>query len=72
LNGCLNEVQKTNRFDGALDMKQTLMRCVYLCNTQLPQSALGSRTPKKAMKDWHKSPPHIFIKSPRNHAGREK
>jgi len=27
--------------------------------------------PMKAMKDWHKSHPHIFIKSPRNHAGRE-
>jgi len=25
----------------------------------------------QAMKDWHKSHPHIFIKSPRNHAGRD-
>jgi len=25
----------------------------------------------QAMKDWHKSHPHLFIKSPRNHAGRD-
>ena len=23
----------------------------------------------QAMKDWHKSHPHLFVKSPRNHAG---
>jgi len=23
------------------------------------------------MKDWHKSHPHLFVKSPRNHAGRD-
>ena len=26
----------------------------------------------QAMKDWHKSHPHLFVKSPRNHAGRDK
>ena len=29
------------------------------------------RTPMQAMKDWHKSHPHLFIKSPRNHTGRD-
>jgi len=24
------------------------------------------------MKDWHKSHPHLFVKSPRNHAGRDR
>ncbi len=24
-----------------------------------------------AMKDWHKSHPHLFVKSPRNHTGRD-
>jgi hypothetical protein len=42
-----------------------------LYNTQLPQSALGSKTPMQTMKDWHKSHPHLFVKSPRNHAGRD-
>jgi hypothetical protein len=62
-------VLKTSRFDSALDLEQTLMRYVQLYNTQLPQSALRSRTPMQAMKDWHKLHPHLFVRSPRNHAG---
>ena len=47
------------------------MRYVVLYNTQLPQSALGSRTPMQAMKDWQKSHPHLFVKTPRNRPGRD-
>jgi transposase InsO family protein len=68
-NGRISDVLKTNRFDSALDLEQTLMRYVHLYNTQLPQSALGSKTPMQAMKKWHKSHPHLFVKSPRNHTG---
>jgi hypothetical protein len=32
---------------------------------------LGSKTPMQAMKNWHKSHPHLFVKSPRNHTGRD-
>ena len=71
-NGRISDVLKTNRFDSALDLEQALMRYVHLYNTQLPQSALGSKTPMQAMKDWHKSHPHLFVKSPRNHTGRDK
>ena len=70
-NGRISDVLKTNRFDSALDLEQTLMRYVVLYNTQLPQSALRSRTPMQAMKGWYKSHPHIFVKSPHNHAGRD-
>jgi hypothetical protein len=70
-NGRISDVLKTNRFDSALDLEQTLMRYVHLYNTQLPQSALGSKTPMQAMKNWHKSHPHLFVKSPRNHTGRD-
>jgi transposase-like protein len=49
--------------------RQTLRDWVHLYNAQLPQSALGSRTPMQTMKDRHKSHPHIFVKSPRNHTG---
>ncbi len=63
------DVLKANRFDSALDLEQTLMRYVHLCNPQLPQSALRSRTPMQAMKDWHRSHPQLFVKSPRNHPG---
>jgi transposase InsO family protein len=50
-NGRISDVLKTNRFDSALDLEQTLMRYAHLYNTQLPQSALGSQTPMQAMKD---------------------
>jgi transposase InsO family protein len=70
-NGRISDVLKTNRFDSALDLEQTLMRYVHLYNTQLPQSALGSRTPMQTMKGWHKSHPQLFVKSPRNHVGRD-
>jgi len=63
-NGRISDVLKTNRFDSALDLEQTPMRYVHLYNTTLPQSALRSRTPTQAMKDWHKFHPHLFVKSP--------
>jgi hypothetical protein len=31
---------------------------------QLPQSALGSKTPLQAMKQWHKIKPELFKKQP--------
>ena len=71
-NGRIADVLKTNRFDSTLDLEQTLMRYVALYNTQLPQSVLGSRTPMQAMKDWHKSHPYLFVKSPRKLPGRDK
>ena len=33
-------------------------------NQQLPQSALGSKTPLQAVKDWHKLKPELFKKQP--------
>ncbi|MHB8921545.1 MAG: IS481 family transposase, partial [Halothiobacillus sp.] len=38
-------------------------------NHQLPQSALHSRTPIQAMKDWYQTHPHLFMKRPYNHPG---
>ena len=37
---------------------------MWLYNQQLPQSALGSKTPLQAMKDWHKLKPELFKKQP--------
>ena len=71
LNGRITDVLKTNRFDSVLDLEQTLMQYVALYNTQLPQSAPGSRTPIQEMKDWQKSHPHLFVKTPRNRLGRD-
>jgi hypothetical protein len=42
---------------------------VALCNHQLPQSALQSKTPIQAMKDWYASHPHLFVKRPYDHPG---
>ncbi len=56
----------------ALDLEQTLMRYAHPYNTQLPQSALRSRAPMQAMKDWHRSHPHLFVKAPRNPTGRDR
>ncbi|MCL1164468.1 IS481 family transposase, partial [Shewanella chilikensis] len=40
-----------------------------LYNHQLPQSALDSKPPIMAMKEWHKTHPELFKKRPYNHAG---
>ena len=49
-----------------------LQRCVLLYNQQLPQSALGTKTPLQAMKDWHKLKPELFRKQPYHLPGCDK
>ena len=56
-NGRIADVLKTHRFNSAEDLEQTLIRYVSLYNQQLPQSALKSKTPIQAMKEWHKTHP---------------
>jgi len=46
------------------DWATTFHRCVWLNNQQLPQSALESRSPLQAMKDWHKLKSKPFKKQP--------
>ena len=48
----------------SLTLEATLHRYVWLYNQQLPQSALGSKTPLQAMKNWHKLKPELFKKQP--------
>ena len=50
-------------------MEQTLLRYVALYNHQLPQSALKSKTPMQAMKDWYHSHPDLFNKRPYDRPG---
>ena len=71
-NGRIGDVLKTHRFNCALDMNQTLLRYVELYNHQLPQSALQSRTPVQAMKQWYESHPELFNKRPYNRPGRDR
>lgn len=68
-NGRIADVLKTHCFTSGEDLAQTLMRYVALYNHQLPQSALKSKTPIQAMKDWYASHPHLFVKRPYDHPG---
>lgn len=45
------------------------MRYVALYNHQLPQSALKSKTPLQAIKDWYAIKPELFHKRPYDHPG---
>lgn len=68
-NGRISDVLKTNRFNSALDLEQTLLRYVALYNHQLPQSVLKSKTPIQTMKEWYASHPHLFLKRPYDRPG---
>ena len=63
-NGRIEEVLQSHHFRSGEELEATLRRYVWLYNQQLPQSALGSKTPLQAMKDWHKLKPELFKKQP--------
>ena len=68
-NGRIEEVLQSHHFRSGEDLEATLHRYVWLYNQQLPQSALGSKPPLQAMKDWHKLKPELFRKQPYNLPG---
>ena len=63
-NGRIEEVLQSHRFHSGEELEATLHRYVLLYNQQLPQSALGTKTPLQAMKEWHKLKPELFRKQP--------
>ena len=63
-NGRIEEVLQSHHFRSGEELETTLHRYVLLYNQQLPQSALGTKTPLQAMKDWHKLKPELFRKQP--------
>ena len=63
-NGRIEEVLQSHHFHSGEELETTLHRYVLLYNQQLPQSALASRTPLQAMKDWHTLKPKLFRKQP--------
>jgi transposase InsO family protein len=63
-NGHSEEVLQSHHFRSSEEFETTLHRYVWLYNQQLPQSALGSKTPLQAIKDWHKTNPELFKKQP--------
>jgi hypothetical protein len=63
-NGRIEEVLQSHHFRSGEQLETTLHRYVLLYNQQLPQSALGSKTPLQAMTDWNKVKPDRFMKQP--------
>ena len=63
-NSRIEEVLQSHHFRSGEELETTLHRYVWLYNQQLPQSALGSKPPLQAMKDWHKLKPELFRKKP--------
>jgi len=63
-NGRIEEVLQSHHFRSGEEPETTLLRYVWPYNQQLPQSALGSKTPLQAMKTWHKLKPELFKKQP--------
>jgi transposase InsO family protein len=63
-NGRIEEVLQSHHFRSGEELETTLHRYVWLYNQQLPQTALDSKTPLQAMKDWHKLNPELFKKQP--------
>jgi hypothetical protein len=61
---CFYCYEKRKPYPGAKYLKTTLHRYVLLYNQQLPQSALGTKTPLQVMKDWHRLKPELFRKQP--------
>ena len=60
----IEEVLQSPHFRSGEALETTLHRYVALYNQQLPQSALGSKTPLQVMKDWHRLKPEQFRKQP--------
>jgi transposase InsO family protein len=72
VNGRIEEVLQSHHFRSGEALETTLHRCVLLYNQQLPQSALSSKTPLQAIKDWHKRKPDLFRKQPYHLPGCDK
>jgi hypothetical protein len=64
LNGRIEKMLQSHQFRSGEELETRLNRYGRLCNQQLAQSALGSKTPLQAMKNWHKLKPDLFKKQP--------
>lgn len=62
-NGRMEDVLQIHRFKCCEDLEQAIQRHITLYNEQLPQPALASQTPLRAMADWHKRSPEAFKNS---------
>jgi hypothetical protein len=56
-------VLQSHHFSSGEELETTLHRYVWLYNQQLPQSALGSKSPLQAMKEWNTLKPKAVQKA---------
>ena len=63
-NSRIEEVLQSHHCRTREELETTLHHYVALNNQQLPQSALGGKTPLQLMKDWHQLKPELFGKQP--------
>ena len=68
-NGRIAEILRGNRFDSSHDLRQTLETYQWVYNHQIPQRALGHRTPIQALKEWQEKRPDLFKKRVYNVTG---
>ena len=69
-NGRISDILlKTHHFQSGEDLRATSHRYVALYHHQLPQAALGGKTPLQAMKEWFKSNPELFHRRPYDRPG---
>jgi len=61
-NSRVSEVLHTTRFRNSTELHDTLMRYVKVYNQQIPQQALGYRSPIEALKHWAEKRPDLFKK----------
>lgn len=67
--GRSEEVLQSHHFRSGEQLETTLHHYAAPYTQQLLQSALGSKTPLQAMKDWHKLRPELFRKQPYHRPG---
>jgi hypothetical protein len=63
-NGRIEELLQSHHVRSGEHLETTPHRYAWLTNQQLPQSALGSKSPLQATKDRHKLKPQLFRKQP--------
>ena len=68
-NGRISDILATTHFCLREDLQTTLERYARLYNDQLPQRALGHRTPLQDMDLWRKNHPEIFVRRLKNQTG---
>lgn len=54
-NGRISELLQQTRFDSRADLETTLLNYLKPYNHDIPQRAIGSKTPIQALKEWQRA-----------------